>query len=171
VAAAQKQRKDAEVGAIPRPPKYASADFQRAEFWRMRGALDVAKERFILYPWLNRDGDDAPLLGWAGWSHLQQAGWSHLQQADAMAAWYADRTQLDGWQGERTLPLLAGMAELVPWLKQWHNELDLAYGTRPGDEYATWLTEALHAQGFTREALDAWGPPRIQRRAGRRRAQ
>lgn len=163
LAATQKRRKEADLGAIPRPPKYASADFQRAEFWRMRGALDVPKERFILYPYLNRDGDDAPLLGWAGWNHLHQA--------DALAAWYAERTQLDGWQGERTLPLLAGMAELVPWLKQWHNELDPAYGTRPGDEYATWLAEALHAQGITPEALDEWEPPRPARRGGRQRVQ
>jgi hypothetical protein len=56
LAAAQKARREAEVGAIPRPPKYASADFQRAEFWRMRGALDVPKERFIAYPHCGREG-------------------------------------------------------------------------------------------------------------------
>ncbi len=161
LAAAQKPRKEAEIGAIPRPPKYVSADFQRTEFWRMRGALDVPKERFIFYPHLNRDGDDAPLLGWAGWNHLQQA--------QALAAWYADRTQLDGWQGARLVPMLAGMAELVPWLLQWHNEIDPAYGARPGEAYTSWLDENLHAQGITRTALDAWEPPRTPRRGARRR--
>lgn len=158
--AAQRARREAEVGAIPRPPKYGSADFQRTEYWRMRGALDVPKERFILYPYCNRDGDDAPLLGWAGWNHLQQA--------QALTAWYADRTQGDGWSGERVSPMLAGTAELVPWLLQWHNELDPELGDRPGEAYATWLDQELHAQGLTAAALDAWEPPRATRGKGRR---
>ncbi len=157
LAAAQKARREAEVGTIPRPPKYASADFQRAEFWRMRGALDVPKERFIAYPHCAREGDDAPLLGWAGWNHLQQA--------EALAAWYADRTERDGWHGERVIALLAGMAELIPWLKQWHNDYDPQFGDRPGDAYALWLDEALQTHGLTRASLDAWEPPRAARRA------
>jgi hypothetical protein len=155
LAAAQKARREAAVGAIPRPPKYASADFQRAEFWKMRGALDVPKERFISYPFCNREGDDSPLLGWAGWTHLQKA--------EALAGWYADRTGQDGWSGERVIPMLAGMAELVPWLRQWHNDLDPQYGDRPGEAYALWLDEALHTHGLTRQALDTWEPPRAAR--------
>jgi hypothetical protein len=77
--------------------------------------------------------------------------------------------QQDGWQGERLMPLLAGMAELVPWLQQWHNELDPAFGDRPGDSYATWLNEELHGQGLTREALARWEPPRATGRGGRRK--
>ena len=157
LAAAQKARREAEVGAIPRPPKYASADFQRAEFWRMRGALDVPKERFIAYPHYGREGDDAPLLGWAGWNHLQQA--------EALAGRYATRTEQDGWRGERVIPMLAGMAELVPWLRQWHNEIDAQFGDRPGEAYALWLDEALQTNGLTRASLDAWEPPRAARRA------
>ncbi|MBK9410371.1 MAG: hypothetical protein IPN47_20455 [Gemmatimonadetes bacterium] len=83
----------------------------------------------------------------------------------ALAAWYADRTQRDGWSGERVVPMLAGMAELVPWLRQWHNELDAEFGDRPGEAYATWLSEELHAQGLTAAALDAWEPPRVARAA------
>lgn len=157
LAAAQKDQREAEVGAIPRPPKYASVDFQRAEFWRMRGALDVPKERFIAYPYLSREGDDAPLLGWAGWIHLQQA--------EALAGWYAARTEQDGWRGERVIPMLAGMAELVPWLRQWHNDFDPQFGDRPGEAYALWLDDALQTNGLTRASLDAWEPPRAARRA------
>lgn len=157
LAAAQKVRREAEVGPIPRPPKYASTDFQRAEFWKLRGALDVPKERFIVYPHCGREGDNAPLLGWAGWDHLQQA--------EALAAWYADRTERDGWHGERVIPLLAGMAELIPWLKQRHNEYDPQFGDRPGDAYALWLDEALQTHGLTRASLDALEPPRAARRA------
>lgn len=162
VAAAQRARRAEVVGAIPRPPKYASADFQQPAYWRLRGALDVPKERFIVYPYCTVDGDGAPLLGWAGWTHLQQA--------QALAAWYADRTQKDGWSGERVVPLLAGMAELVPWLRQWHNHIDPEFGDRPGEAYAAWLSGELHAQGLTRAALDTWEPPRGARRGGRRRA-
>jgi hypothetical protein len=66
--------------------------------------------------------------------------------------------------------MLAGMAELVPWLRQWHNEVDPQFGDRPGEAYALWLDEALHANGLTRAALDAWEPPRAPRRGGRRAA-
>jgi hypothetical protein len=158
----QKARREAEIGAIPRPPKYTSADFQSTVFWRMRGALDVPKERFIRYDFCGRDGEDAPLLGWAGWDHLQQA--------QALSAWYTDRTQQDGWQGERLVPLLAGMAELIPWLKQWHNQIDPEFGDRPGEAYELWLNGELHAQGLTRASLDAWEPPRAPRRGGRKAA-
>jgi hypothetical protein len=158
--AAQKVRRFAEVGAVPRPPKYTSSDFQRADYWRVRGALDIPKERFTLYPYCNRDGDDAPLLSWAGWNHLDKAR--------ALSAWYADRTQQDGWSGDRVLPMLAGMAELLPWLLQWHNQLDPALGDRPGETYSSWLSEELQAQGLTRAALDGWKPPQAGRRGNRR---
>lgn len=158
----QRRRRAAEVGEIPRPPKYSKPDFQSPVYWRLRDALDVAKERFILLPFVNREGDDAPVVGWAGWSHLQQA--------QALTAWYAERTQHDGWSGVRLIPLLAGMAELLPWLKQWHNEIDPEFGDRPGDVYESWLEGELLQHGLTRAALDAWEPPRAARRRGRRTA-
>lgn len=37
---------------IPVPPKYVTKDFQKGDYWRLRGGLDVPKERFILYPGL-----------------------------------------------------------------------------------------------------------------------
>jgi hypothetical protein len=159
LAVAQRVRRNTEVGPIPRPPKYTSADFQRPEFWRMRGALDVPKERFILYSHCGREGDEAPLLGWAGWTHLQQA--------QALSAWYTERTSQDGWRGERVIPMLAGMRELLPWLRQWHNEIDPEFGDRPGDAYAMWLDQELQSNGLTHASLDAWEPPREARRGGR----
>jgi phage-related protein len=59
------------------------------------------------------------------------------------------------------------MAELIPWLKQWHNEYDPQFGDRPGEAYALWLDDALQTHGLTRAALDAWEPPRAARRARR----
>lgn len=160
LAAAQRAKHEGEVGPIPRPPKFVSKDFQQTAFWRMRGGLDVPKDRFILYPFCNQEGDDAPLLGWAGWNHLQQA--------EALSTWYADRTQQDGWSGERVIPMLAGMVELVPWLLQWHNDVDPVHGDRPGETYAGWLDTELQAQGLTRDDLRSWEPPLAPRRGGRK---
>src|SRR5690606_582711 len=69
------RREDAgeDVGTIPVPPKYTKADFATGTAWRLRGKLDVPKERFISYPGANRDTDPTPLVGWAGWDHLQAA--------------------------------------------------------------------------------------------------
>jgi hypothetical protein len=116
---ALQRREDAgEKVEIPVPPKYASADFARPGFWRNRGKLDVPKERFVSYPGLGRDGDPSELLGWAGWDHLAQA--------QALAGVYLDRRNQAAWPAGRLLPLLAGIVELEPWLRQWHA------GPRPG---------------------------------------
>ena len=58
---------------IPVPPKYERADFLSADYWRVRGRLDVPKERWISYPYLERDADKSPVIGWAGYDHGQQA--------------------------------------------------------------------------------------------------
>ena len=69
------RREDAgeDVGPIPVPPKYASADFLNSDLWRLRGKLDVPKERFVTYPHASRNGDPSLVVGWAGWDHLRQA--------------------------------------------------------------------------------------------------
>jgi len=66
------RREDAgeDVGAIPVPPKYASGDFANVTAWRLRGKLDVPKERFVLYPGTQLGADTTPVIGWAGWDHL-----------------------------------------------------------------------------------------------------
>jgi hypothetical protein len=77
-----------EVGDIPIPPKYKTADFIKGSYWGLRGPLDVPKERFISYPKCERRGDPTPVIGWAGWNHLQQA--------QALAEWY-DGARKEGW--------------------------------------------------------------------------
>ena len=89
LAAEQRRRKQEEIGDIPPPPKYTSADFQNAACWRLRGPLDVPKERFISYPFCSRDADPALVIGWAGWDPLQQAR--------ALAAWYTELMEQEGW--------------------------------------------------------------------------
>ena len=99
---------------IPVPPNYTSADFVRNSYWRLRGKLDMPKERFISYPG-QPDSDDSLLLGWAGWDHREQA--------HALVALIEERSSADGWAARLT-PLLAGLAEVMPWVRQWHDEVD-----------------------------------------------
>jgi hypothetical protein len=113
IAAEANRLKQEEVGAIPIPPKYRTPDFVSTEFWRLRGALDVPKERFVSFPHCARDTDDSLPVLWAGYNHLARA--------KAIAAWFVERREIDGWPAERLTPLLAGLLELVPWLMQWDN--------------------------------------------------
>jgi hypothetical protein len=144
------ERKEKEVGKIPVPPKYQSKDFQKTDFWRLRGALDVPKERWSSLPGCERSADGSLVVGWAGWGHLQLA--------TAIAGYYMDRKEQDGWPPERLLPLIAALQELLPWLKQWHNEVHPAYGERMGSYYASFVEEEARALGSTLEGLRNWQP-------------
>ena len=162
LADAQRAARKAELGEIPVPPKYKSSDFQSTTFWRLRGALDVPKERFVSYPGATPAVDGSLMVAWAGYDHLQQA--------TALAAHYLDLKEQEGWPPERLVPLLAGLQELVPWLKQWHNEVDPAHGERMGDYFAGFVQDEAHALGTTVEALADWRPPARSASRTRRRA-
>jgi hypothetical protein len=135
-----------QVGEIPVPPKYASVDFKKAGWWKLRGKLDVPKERWVSYPKLESDAAPSPLYAWAGWTHLQQV--------QALAELYVERKDRDGWDAARLTPILAGLQELVPWLQQWHNEEDPVYGLKLGDYYADYVNEERRALGLTLEILE-----------------
>jgi len=64
----------------------------------------------------------------------------------------------EGWTRERLTPLLAGLLELLPWLKQWHNELDAQYGQGMGDYFEGFVDEESRALGITHDAIRAWSP-------------
>jgi hypothetical protein len=134
-----------EVGKLAPPPKYANADFLKGSFWHLRGKLDVPKERFIAYPGAERGADTTPVIGWAGWDHLRQA--------QALATHYLEALELESWPVERLLPLLAGLLELVPWLKQWHNDLDPTTGERMGDYFESFVAEHARRHGTTIDGL------------------
>jgi hypothetical protein len=148
------------VGEIPVPPKYTSADFLKSHFWRLRGKLDVPKERFLALPGCERDADRTPLVGWAGWDHLQQA--------QALATYYVAMKDQEGWPPERLAPLLAAVQELLPWLEQWHNALDPTYGQGLGDYYRGFVEVEARELRFTAEALRNWKPAPAARRSGGR---
>ncbi len=156
------RREDAgeDVGRIPVPPKYQGKDFLKAGYWKLRGALDVPKERWVSYPGCERGADASLPILWAGWNHLQQA--------QAVAAYYMEMKDTEGWPTERLIPLLAALQQLVPWIKQWHNDLDPTFGERMGDFYAGFLADEARSHGLTLEALTAWVPPAAPARRGRR---
>jgi len=151
-----KRAKKAAVGDIPVPPKYTSADFLSTNFWRLRGKLDVPKERWVSFP--HCEGEDGTLvIAWAGYDHLQ------------LARAIAERYELAKEQeGRKLLPLLAAIGQLIPWLKQWHNELDPAYGTRMGDYFENYLAEEAKALDMSVEQVMDWTPPEKRGSKGQR---
>lgn len=154
------RREDAgeDVGPIPVPPKYTTADFRKQSYWSHRGKLDVPKERFIIYPEAELSTDRSMLLGWAGWGHAEQ----FLALASHM-----DRMTADGAGDDRLVPVLAGLHEVMPWVQQWHAELDPAYGVSLGD-FATQEVEQRRARlGVSFDDLVTWQPPKATR--GRRK--
>jgi hypothetical protein len=157
------QRQEDKTGKrldIPVPPKYTSADFVKNSYWRQRGKLDVPKERFISYPHAGPDSDDSLLLGWAGWDHREQA--------HALITLIEERSSTDGWDSERLKPLLAGLSEVMPWVRQWHAETDDRFGTSPADAYDAYLTSQREKYGLTEEDLHKWKPPQSSRDHRRR---
>jgi hypothetical protein len=157
------RREDAgeDVGVIAVPPKFDQEDFRDPIYWRLRGKLDVPKERFISYPGCESDEDGQSIYGWAGWNHPQRAR--------ELAALYQDRKTREGWEKARLVPMLAGLLELIPWVKQWHNEPSAEYnGLKLGDYFEGFLKGECAELGVTEEDLRAWRPP--QRGAGSKAA-
>jgi hypothetical protein len=147
---------------IPVPPKYSSADFLQADYWRLRGKLDVPKERWVSFP--HCEAEDGTLL-------VVWAGYDHLQLARAISAHYVDVLErLGGRDDPRLVPLLACIVELLPWLKQWHNDIDPEFNYRMGDYFEGFLQEESRNLGLTLDAIKAWQPPQRAAGRGRRRA-
>ena len=119
----------------------------------------MPKERFISYPGASPDSDkDSLLIGWAGWDHKDQA--------TALIGLIGDRSTTDGWDTARLISLLAGLLEIMPWVRQWHSEVDPAFGQSPAEAYDAYLTSERESRNLTEAALRTWRPPQAQR--GRR---
>jgi REP element-mobilizing transposase RayT len=148
---AAKALKAKQVGKIPVPTKYDSKDFLTSDFWRLRGKLDVPKERWISFP--HCDGPDGTLM-------LCWAGYDHLQQARAISAYYVQvQTEIGGTDDPRLIPLLACLIELLPWLKQWHNDLDPEFNMSMGDYFEGFINEEARQLGKTLQEIREWTPP------------
>lgn len=153
------EKSDEKPPQIDVPPKYASADFLQPSYWHLRGKLDVPKERFISYPHASPETDESLLLGWAGWDHKEQAL--------ALTTLIEDRSTRDGWDTGRLIPLIAGLAEVMPWVRQWHGDIDPTYGQSWAASFDTYLDTKQHEHGLSTDDLQAWRPPQPTR--GRRK--
>ena len=153
----QERRKLEAIGKLPAPPKYTSADFLNTTLWRLRGGLDVAKERCFSVPDPAAPGES--LYGWAGWNPAQRV------RALAGAIIHAEQTS--GADPANLIPLLAAIHEELPWVLQWHNAIDPDMDIRPGDYFKSWLSDQLNRHGWTLETLNEWRPAAAVR--GRRR--
>lgn len=159
---AARDLKQKQVGSISVPTKYDSKDFLDSNLWRLRGKLDVPKERWISFP--HCEGPDStPVIAWAGYDHLQQAR--------AISAYYVRvQTEFGGTDDARLIPLLACLIELLPWLKQWHNDPDPAFdGMRMGDYFEGFVNEEARQLNKTLPEIKAWTPPARPSGRGRRK--
>jgi hypothetical protein len=141
-----RQAQQTEVGDIPVPPKYGSGDFTKTSYWKLRGKLDVPKERWILYPGAEGGHDASPVIAWAGWDHAQQA--------QALAGYYQQAKDTWGWSPTRLAPLLAALKDLLPWLHQWHNALDPTFGDRPSETYQHFYDTERQGLRLTEEEVE-----------------
>lgn len=158
----QTRRKATEVGAIPVPPKYKPEDFLDGPMWKQRGPLDVPKERFISFPGLERSNEaGSPMLLWAGYDAKARAL--------ALTGYLYEMLQREGADAARLTPALAGLDETLPWVHQWHPEIDDDLGMSTGDYLQGLLDAQLAQHGLTLTAVRAWRPPApVRRTRGRR---
>lgn len=155
-------RGEVKATEIPVPPKYTTADFRKTSYWSHRGKLDVPKERFILYPDAGRDTDPTPLLGWAGWNHAEQSL--------ALAAIIAER-QAEGAETAKLVPVVAGIAELLPWVKQWHSGTDPNLGVDFDVYFDEQLQEWSRSVGVPVSELNLWRPAAATRGRNKKKAE
>jgi hypothetical protein len=154
--------KHQQIGEIPVPPKYTSNDFATSTCWRLRGKLDVPKERWVSFP--HCEGADGMLV-------IAWAGYNHLQLARAISGYYVDiQERLGGRDDPRLVPLLACLIELLPWLKQWHNDVDPEFGMHMGDYFEGFIQEEARQMGQTLDQIRAWEPPKKTTRRGKQAA-
>ena len=137
-------------------------DFLKSHYWRLRGKLDVPKERWVSFP--HCEGQDGTLV-------IAWAGYDHLQLARAISTYYVDiQERLGGRDDPRLTPLLACLIELLPWIKQWHNDPDPAFdGMRMGDYFEGFIQDEARQMGKTLAEIRAWQPPQHAKRGRTRR--
>ena len=151
-----------EVGAIAVPPKYTSADFLKTDHWQLRGKLDVPKERFVSFPSVSGP-DGTTMVAWAGLDHLQLA--------KAIGDFYGlVQTELGGSEDPRLVPLLAGIAELIPWVRQWHPDYLADYGSAPADFFEQFVKDEATLLRKTLAEVREWTPPAKAKKVAKKAA-
>jgi hypothetical protein len=153
----EQRKEDAGLPAKPEvPPKYTGGDFLKPEYFRLRGKLDVPKERFIALTELPGRGAGETLYGWAGWTAAERI----------RAILSLDETCEDqGIPLDDRIALLDSAWRLVPDVVRG----DAALGARLRAE----LAALVGPDGPSKPLLDAWKakfPPPKTRGGGPRRA-
>ena len=92
--------------------QFKRRDFRDGRAWKLRGKLNIPRERFIAYTEFDHTlrGTDAPESGgpWFGW-----AGWDEVQRADALA-FLLDKANRAGWEVRwRQCGLRSGLRDLL----------------------------------------------------------
>ncbi len=54
------------------PPKFSQPDFQRADYYRLRGKVDISSERFVAFTEVPGRSGVETLYGWGGYSPVQR---------------------------------------------------------------------------------------------------
>jgi len=104
---------DAPLDAIPLPPQWKRPDFAHADFYKIRGKLNVPRERFVLF------GELAPArYGWNGWRDRERA----LAQVEAFSTAEADPLAPlppPSHDDPRRCGVTLGLWESLPDLRRW----------------------------------------------------
>ncbi|MEU3290234.1 BREX-2 system adenine-specific DNA-methyltransferase PglX [Streptomyces longwoodensis] len=148
------QRREDETGealGIPVPPKYVSADFQRASYWSIRGRLDIPRERFISYADVV-DEEGGLLLGWSGWSETDRV--RVLLDLVSAVGRQANPSM------SRLTSLLAGVQELLRSMHRWETQEESAGKVGQVEAFQRHFEDMLSAYGLSTHDLTSWRPRR-----------
>ncbi|MEU5024290.1 BREX-2 system adenine-specific DNA-methyltransferase PglX [Streptomyces milbemycinicus] len=155
------QRREDETGealGIPVPPKFVSGDFQRTSYWSIRGKLDIPRERFISYPGAAAE-DDGLLLGWSGWNDTDR-----VRVLFDLVAMYRQDPHPSLYQ---ITPLLAGIQEMLPWVRQWEAYPEPDPRADPAGGFQREFDDLRTAFGLTSHDLTSWRPRKSDSRGTR----
>ena len=91
-----------------------------------------------------------------------------------MSGLYVDIRDRQGTQDDpRLFPLLAVLVDLLPWLKQYHGDIDPEFGISMADSFASFVATEGQRLGKSQADLAAWTPPpkakRTKKAAAKRR--
>ncbi|WP_245226714.1 BREX-2 system adenine-specific DNA-methyltransferase PglX [Streptomyces smyrnaeus] len=140
-----------EALGIPVPPKFTMLDFRRSAYWSHRGSLDIPRERFLSYP-EDATEEGGLLLGWSGWNETDRV----RVLLDLISA-LDQRPNRTVYQ---LTPLLAGLQELLPWVRQWEAHHDTGLHSSHAEEFQNRLDDLRTSYGLSRHDVAAWRPRR-----------
>ncbi|MFF9602518.1 BREX-2 system adenine-specific DNA-methyltransferase PglX [Streptomyces sp. NPDC014684] len=136
---------------IPVPPKFSMLDFRSSSYWSHRGSLDIPRERFLSYPVDATENGDL-LLGWSGWKEMDRV----RVLLDLISA----LDQRPNRTVHQLIPFLAGIQELLPWVRQWEAQQGPTLKHRHGETFQHRLDELRTAYKLSTLDLAAWRPQR-----------